>query len=466
MKLTLPLLVVATAAVVLVVAFLLFHIVQLLRERRASKLKVQLQQRPVTLRSAAPPPPLPELDPVHDEGAEAVRFVILFTDMVKKLSAARTADEVPSVLVRMIGNLIGAPAVAYFQYEEERDQLRLMESRGVPPELAGKLTFPCGQGKIGYAAQKGMVMDEKDFAAETMVARQQITALSSGGAPTAYCAPMIHRGELLGIFTVAEPGYRSPHIKKLLSAVADLAAIALHNAQLMGRFAHRADTDGLTGLFTRRYFARRLAEEVIRCGNYGDPLSLLMLDVDHFKHYNDTNGHPAGDDVLRGVAEVLRKSFRRTDLVARYGGEEFAVVMSGLKKDQAYLLAERLRAQIEETHFEFGSRQPLGRVTVSAGVATFPQDGSTGEELVASADQALYEAKRAGRNRVVQHQAAALSDGEDILMQAGPSGRTAALEAFLDSIPSSKPRDPKSNSAPAEPSDKRPAPAAPPDTKR
>ncbi len=463
MELTFPLSsVFAAAAILLVAGSVLFHWFQFFRQKKTMRLKAQLQQRQVALRPAAPPP---DPQPQQDEGAEAVRFVMLFTDMVKKLSAARSGDEVPSVLVRMIGNLIGAPSVAYFLYDEDRDQLRLTEGRGLPPDLTGKLAFPLGHGKIGFAAQKGMVMDERDFATETMGARQQITAVPNGGAPTAYCAPMIHRGELLGIFTVAEPAYRSPHIKKLLSAVADLAAIALHNAQLMGRFAHRADTDGLTGLFSRRYFARRLAEEVIRCGNYGDPLSLLMLDVDHFKHYNDTNGHPAGDDVLRVVADVLRKSFRRTDMVARYGGEEFAVVMSGLKKNQAYLLAERLRAQIEETHFEFGSSQPLGRVTISAGVATFPQDGTTGEELIWSADHALYEAKRAGRNRVVQYQIAALAGEEDVLEQAGPSGRTAALEAFLAATPEQPAQVPPAPAPPGAAGNGRAKPTPPPDVK-
>ena len=453
----------AITAVLLVAGFVFFHWYHLFREKKVSKLKTQLQARTLALRPAPPPP---EPQPIQDESVEAVRFIMLFTDMVKKLSAARSAEEVPSVLVRMIGNLIGAPSVAYFEYDDEQDLLRLKEGRGLAADLPGKLTFPLGQGKIGYAAQVGMVMDERDLAAETMTARQQITAVPTTGVPTAYCAPMVHRGELLGIITVAEPGYRSPHIKKLLSAVADLAAISLHNAQLMGRFAHRADTDGLTGLFTRRYFARRLAEEVIRCGNYGDPLSLVMLDVDNFKHYNDTNGHPAGDEVLRTVAEVLRRSFRRTDMVTRYGGEEFAVVMSGLKKEQAYLLAERLRTQIEETHFEFGARQPLGRVTVSAGVASFPQDGGTGDELIAAADQALYEAKRAGRNRVVQHEAAALAGREDVLEleQVGPSGRTAALEAFLAATPADGGEGAKSPPPPA--AEGRVSPAAPPEAKR
>ncbi len=421
---------IAIGAIALLAGGGLLYWARVFRDKRLAEVQAVLE-RPIVFRPGPLPAAAPAPGPRDEEPGEAIRFVILFTDMVKKLSAAQSAAEVPSVLVRTIGNLIGAPSVAYFDYDEEARLLRLSEGRGLPQGLVGELTFPLGQGKIGYAAESGMVMEEKDFEWDLRLERQRILAYPSRGVPTAYCAPMVHQERLFGLISVAEPGYRSPQLKKLLSAVADLAAIFLHNAHLLGRFAHRADTDGLTGLSTRRSFAIRLAEEVVRCRNYADPLSLLILDVDHFKHYNDTNGHPAGDEVLRRVADALRKSFRRTDMVARYGGEEFVVLMSGLHKEKACALAERLRAHIEALDFPHGASQPLGRVTISAGVATFPEDGATGEDLLSSADRALYDAKRAGRNRVVSYRGPELSDEGEALQPAGPSGRTAALEAFL-----------------------------------
>ncbi len=419
---------IAIGAITIVAGAGLLYWTRVFREKKLAEVQALLE-RPIVLRPGAQP--APESGPRAEEPGEAFRFVMLFTDMVKKLSAARSGEEIPSVLVRTIGNLIGAPSVAYFAFEEEAGLLRLVEGRGLPAGLMGELAFPLGQGKIGFAAEKGLVMEERDFEWEMPLDKRRIQALPSQGVPTTYCAPMIHQERLFGLMSVAEPGYRSPHLKKLLSAVADLAAISLHNAHLLGRFAHRAETDGLTGLTTRRSFAHHLAEEVVRCRNYGDPLSLLMLDVDHFKHYNDTNGHPAGDEVLRGVADVLRKSFRKTDMVARYGGEEFVVIMSGLQKDQAYALADRVRVSIQNIDFPHGAGQPLGRVTISAGVATFPQDAATGDELLSSADRALYDAKRAGRNRVVQYQSGELSGEGEVLQPAGPSGRSAVLEAFL-----------------------------------
>ena len=433
MPLDVPLLwLIALGAVIVAAGAGLLYWTRLYRERKLAEVQALLG-RPIVLRPGATPEPA--AGPRPEEAGESFRFVMLFTDMVKKLSAARSGEEIPSLLVRTIGNLIGAPSVAYFAYEDEATLLRLIEGRGLPAGLVGQLTFPLGQGKIGFAAEKGLVMEERDFEWEMSLDKRRIQALPSQGVPTAYCAPMIHQDRLFGLMSVAEPAYRPPHLKKLLSAVADLAAISLHNAHLLGGFAHRAETDGLTGLSTRRSFAYHLAEEVVRCRNYGDPLSLLMLDVDHFKHYNDTNGHPAGDEVLRGVADVLRKSFRKTDMVARYGGEEFVVIMSGLQKDQAYALADRVRVSIQNIDFPHSARQPLGRVTISAGVATFPQDAATGDELLSSADRALYDAKRAGRNRVVPYQAAELPGEGEVLHPAGPSGRTAALEALLAAGP-------------------------------
>lgn len=155
-----------------------------------------------------------------------------------------------------------------------------------------------------------------------------------------------------------------------------------------------ATTDGLTGLKNYRTFKERLIEEFDRAKRYHLPLSLMLLDVDHFKQFNDTHGHPAGDEVLRRVAKLLTASTRSTDFVARYGGEEFAVLLSFTHHEAACALAERTRAAIQDTPWE------LRAVTASIGVATVGEDTPTSEALVKQADTALYRSKAAGRNRV------------------------------------------------------------------
>jgi two-component system, cell cycle response regulator len=172
-------------------------------------------------------------------------------------------------------------------------------------------------------------------------------------------------------------------------------------AEANARLAQLAVTDGLTGLYNHRHFHERLALEVERSGRTGLPLSVLMIDVDHFKHYNDNNGHPAGDEVLRQIAHLMSDGRRANDVCARYGGEEFAVVLVDTPKLTAAQVAERLRERIAEFPFAHGETQPGGRVSISVGVASLPDDARDAERLVRRADAALYRAKRAGRNRVV-----------------------------------------------------------------
>lgn len=151
-----------------------------------------------------------------------------------------------------------------------------------------------------------------------------------------------------------------------------------------------AVTDGLTRLFNRRYLIDQLAIEVKRTQRHSRTFTLLFLDIDGFKHYNDTHGHQVGDEVLRQIATVTRATARDTDVVARYGGEEFVVIAAGTDKEQGALLADRIRDKVQR-------RCP---VTVSIGVAEFPKDGDSVEQLIEAADQAMYQAKGSGKNRV------------------------------------------------------------------
>ena len=166
-------------------------------------------------------------------------------------------------------------------------------------------------------------------------------------------------------------------------------------------FRDLAVRDGLTGLFNHRHFQDLLAMELNRAGRYQRPLCLVMLDVDHFKIYNDTNGHPEGDILLKELAEILRERLRDVDTVARYGGEEFIILIPETDREKGRIVAEEIRRLVENFRFTGGESQPLGRVTISLGVAEFPGDGTDGTSLVKKADEALYRAKNAGRNLVV-----------------------------------------------------------------
>ncbi len=162
-----------------------------------------------------------------------------------------------------------------------------------------------------------------------------------------------------------------------------------------------AVTDGLTGVYNYRYFREYLAQEFRRAERHRLVVSLVMLDIDFFKKYNDTHGHQAGDEVLKVVARLMKNNTRAIDVVARYGGEEFILVLPETKKASAAIVAEKIRKLVASHIFPHKRGQANGHLTVSVGVSSYPEDARTSDTLIQCADQRLYRAKEAGRNRVV-----------------------------------------------------------------
>ena len=193
--------------------------------------------------------------------------------------------------------------------------------------------------------------------------------------------------------------------RDLFHYLAEQAAVSIENVGLHETVERQAVTDELTGLFNRRRFQEAMATEVERSKRFGQPVGLVLLDLDDFKTVNDTYGHQQGDLVLREVARVLRETSREIDEPARYGGEELAVVLPGTDLEGAYNLAERVRAGIEELALPLLDGEGTLGVTASFGVATLPGSADDMRELVAAADEALYRAKRAGKNRTVRAEA-------------------------------------------------------------
>jgi diguanylate cyclase (GGDEF)-like protein len=262
------------------------------------------------------------------------------------------------------------------------------------------LEFADETGLVASAVRLGTSLPGR----EVDPARAQVfdAATRLGGLGALKVIPLGAGAEVLGTLVLGarRAGAFDPERVRRLEVVAMQAGEAVLRARLFEQAERLATTDGLTGLLNHRTFQARLDEHLARAERYGKALSLLLCDIDHFKSVNDTHGHPAGDEVLRGVARTLGREARQTDLVARYGGEEFALVMPETDAAGALVIAERIRERVERTGFETG-RGPL-RVTLSLGLATFPGDGARRGEIVERADACLYQAKRSGRNRTVQ----------------------------------------------------------------
>jgi len=218
------------------------------------------------------------------------------------------------------------------------------------------------------------------------------------------CAPLVAQGEILGILHMettapyAETGHR-PELLQMVQSIAEYAALTLANLELREKLHKQAVRDGLTGLFNRRYMEETLIRETRRAERNGIEISVIMLDIDHFKRFNDTFGHAAGDALLRELGHLLERYTRGSDLACRYGGEEFTVILPGSSVEVARDIAEVLRENVQKLDVKIQGKS-VGRVTISLGIAGYPAHGDSWENVLHTADMMMLEAKKR-RNCVV-----------------------------------------------------------------
>lgn len=303
-------------------------------------------------------------------------------------------------MFNLFGLLGCKSAVILLNGNDHPNDFRPVLFRGIQESQVKDLSVPRTDPFFEIFSQEPRVIDlTRTQNLETPPKYLQMIAAIGG----AVVSPLVHRKEFLGFTILGEKHSHRPYVSpelEILSLLSSFVAIAMSNVRLYREMERVSFTDPLTGVFNRRYFERFLKNEVARARRFNHTLSLAMLDVDHFKNFNDTLGHPAGDQLLRELADLLTATVRTTDIVARYGGEEFCVILPEISEDGALGFSERLRKVVASHDFRHGNIQPEGRVTISLGVATFPKDAHMVRDLIAKADAALYEAKRLGRNRV------------------------------------------------------------------
>jgi diguanylate cyclase (GGDEF)-like protein len=216
---------------------------------------------------------------------------------------------------------------------------------------------------------------------------------------TDLCVPLVAQGARLGLLTISEAGQLLSVHRDIIEAAAEKLSMALANLSLQDRLRQQSIRDPLTGLFNRRYLEESATRELARCARRGLPLSLLMLDIDHFKSFNDLHGHAGGDTVLAQFGKLLQAMTRGEDIACRYGGEEFTLILPEADVEAASARAEAIRLAVDAMQVPYLGKL-LPKVTVSIGVASYPAHGQTPDTLMKAADEALYRAKRAGRNRI------------------------------------------------------------------
>ena len=311
----------------------------------------------------------------------------------------KTVDEVGAALnVANCGLRVEGPsteqALTYFYADERANQ------------ATDKLTSDLDRHCAYFADHQDAIVHDADDEVRPEAEKFPIAAV-----------PLVFHERLMGALqvTAADPT-RVWHENEilLLRTVADQVAVAVNHAGLFAQIQQQALTDGLTGCYNRRSFEMQLDKDIMMAKRLHQPLSLVMLDLDRFKHLNDSVGHDAGDAALRMLADCFQQELRGVDSAARFGGDEFALILPQAYAEGAVVVAERLRARIEQI-----SIPGFGNVTASIGIATFPTHANSRVELFRASDDALYAAKRAGRNRVCLAQRSA-DDPEAIPITASP----------------------------------------------
>jgi len=350
---------------------------------------------------------------LETENATLSSLLQSLPDFTRKMNSRIERREIPMQFMRIAEQLFAPSQILIFLVEERINKLTLVRHMGLPPDFPSSFQVEFGEGRIGLVAQQGIAMDVDDFIREKRLTGANLDVPAHFPFKTDLCAPMMLENKVRGVISIGGFPRQQKHAKVILSLIADLGSIALYNHDLFGKTQVMANSDGLTKLYNKRFFMEKLSSVMLDAGRGHHPFSLFIFDLDHFKHYNDSQGHQAGDEVLKMTGEILRETIRPDDVAARYGGEEFIVLLAHSPKKGAMIAAERIREEIAAHAFPNREAQPLKIVSLSGGVATFPDDGQTSADLIAAADAALYRAKREGRNKVCASKPKYFSDESD-----------------------------------------------------
>ena len=307
--------------------------------------------------------------------------------------------------LNLLRDFLGSSNLVLFLYHPETDELTVRKVVGAEAIKYSGASFKLSEGVTGSAAQSKELLYVPDIEKEERYLHYKNSTRDQG---SLVAAPLVTNGRLLGVLNLHKPkidDFNKVELN-LIRATTNQLAIAIENSQLHEKMRTLANTDELTNIPNRRYFHAILRRELALAQRYNSAFSIIMVDIDHFKDYNNTFGHLNGDLILTEVANILLQNTRGVDLVARFGGEEFILLLSNTNKEGAFLVAEKLRNAVAEQEFLLSVNSEKGekiteKVKISLGVASYPTDSNTVDALVEKANSALYAAKADGRNCTV-----------------------------------------------------------------
>ncbi len=314
------------------------------------------------------------------------QFLTTLTELIETFGENLTLDDVIEKVLEAIKNIFKEETVLIFLFGDRYKLSYKGEKIEMPLELVEELTLkgkPVLVNNISSFTQYGKL---KNFGITSFIITGLYQKKSIIG--------------LLGVFSFNNKKFTLRDLN-LIRMVSAPISLMIENVELFEKTKLLSITDGLTQIYNRRHFEKTISEILTKSQINHSPFSIAMCDIDFFKFYNDINGHLAGDYVLKTIADILKKGVKGSDIVARYGGEEFIILFPDTTKENAIKICEKLRQKIKDFKFPNEESQPNGDLTISFGVASFPEDGITSEELIRKADMALYKAKELGKDRVI-----------------------------------------------------------------
>jgi len=328
-------------------------------------------------------------------------FTLHLSNAVQQLYSSLSAKEISSIVIELVKDIINTETIEMYIFDPQEKLLKKLNE--FTRDSDKKNSYKLGEGLIGSAAKdkiikiKGVTFSENNrYEYGKDVEKFSIVC------------PINFKNSIIGVLGIGKINNPNGNERTLIKIICDIAGVTLANQSYLMEWKQESVIDPLTGLYNRRYFSEMLMQYKKKSRMDDFPISICLFDIDHFKNYNDTNGHQAGDCLLKEISILLTSLSRKTTVIARYGGEEFIVMLPNISKDYAFIYAERFKEKVAIYPFEHREKQPLGFVSVSGGVATFPGDAVLIEEVIELADKALYKAKKEGRNRIIKHESSFL----------------------------------------------------------
>jgi len=348
------------------------------------------------------------------------RIIQSVLNLARALSELKETEEIIDLVADQCKNIVNVSDVYFFIPVEEGLKFVLYKHTTFEDKETlkkGELVYNLGEGPIGYVAKKRYTMDKDTMFQDALVdGLPEIELKDPYGFDYEIVSPLTYQEKILGVVAVSEvkvESFKGVSFKETkeealrtameaLQMISELAAMALNSAILLEKIQRMADEDGLTKIYNKRYFMERLDKELKNAETDNYKVGLFIMDIDFFKRYNDSNGHPKGDRLLKSIAKILKKTAETFNgIPARYGGEEFVVILPKKNKIETLRYGEMVRQIIERTRFPDEEKQPGGKITISGGVAVFPDDARDVKSLIEKADKALYRAKESGKNKVL-----------------------------------------------------------------